>query len=110
MEPRNLCADIVEIFWDDRAGKPHRAKVLLEDISPAGACIQVECEVPIGAPMALRMREIGLAGTVTYCTLIAGSYFVGLLFWENHGWRPGLSDPQHLLRVPASIGESSTVN
>ena len=83
---RNLCSDLVELFWSDRLGWPHRAKAVLEDISPAGACLQVETLIPVKAELALRLGELGLPATVKYCTLIDGSYFIGVEFSPGRGW------------------------
>jgi hypothetical protein len=97
---RNLCSDLVELFWSDRLGWPHRANAVLEDISPTGACVQVETIIPVNAELALRLGELGLPAIVKYCTLIDGSYFVGVEFSSEKGWSPEEYNPKHILRWP----------
>jgi hypothetical protein len=105
-ERRNLCSDIVELFWNDRLGWPHRAKANLEDISTAGACVQTDAKIPVNSEIAMRLREAGFPGKVRYCTLVGGSYFVGVEFAEGSGWSPGNPDPKHILRL--SVLEEDT--
>jgi hypothetical protein len=100
-QQRNLCSDIVELFWNDRSGWPHRAKALLEDISTSGACVQTDARIPVNVELALRLGESGFPAIVRYCTLIDGSYFVGVEFAEGSGWTPGEPDPEHILLLPA---------
>jgi hypothetical protein len=108
-QQRNLCSDIVELFWNDRLGWPHRAKALLEDITPEGACVQTDVKIPVDAELSLRLGEKGFPATVRYCTLISGGYFVGVEFAEGSGWVPGHPDPQHILRWPTESGLNEPV-
>lgn len=97
---RNLCSDIVELFWSDRLGWPHRAKAILEDISRTGACVQIDLPIPVNAELAFRLDDTGFPGKVRYCTLIGGSYFVGIEFTPGIGWSPGRPDPEHIFHWP----------
>jgi hypothetical protein len=106
---RNLCSDLVELFWSDRLGWPHRAEAVLEDISPTGACVQVESVVPVNAELALRLGQLGLPAIVRYCTLVDGSYFVGIEFSPEKGWSPEEYDPKHILLWPSSEEERDTL-
>jgi hypothetical protein len=107
---RSLCSEIVELFWSDGLGWPHRAKAILEDISPQGACLQTEAILPIHAEVALKLGEIGLPGAVRYCTLIGGSYFVGVEFAEGRGWSREQYGPEHLLSWLMWEHERATLN
>jgi hypothetical protein len=106
---RNLCSDLVELFWSDRLGWPHRARAVLEDISPTGACVQVETIIPVNEELALRLGELGLPAIVRYCTLIDGSYFVGVEFSSEKGWSPEEYNPKHILRWPTLEEERDTL-
>ena len=99
---RNLCSDIVELFWSDPLGWPHRTKAVLEDISATGACVQIEGSIAVTTQLALRLGESGLPGKVRYCTLIGGSYFVGIEFAPGTRWAPEDFYPKHILHWPAS--------
>ena len=105
-EPRNLCSDIVELAWEDRLGRHHTTKGVLEDISTEGSCVQTEIAVPIETMISLRLENARYTATVRYCTLISGGYFVGLGF-EGLGWTPQMSGPRHLLMAPIGGGESA---
>ena len=97
---RNLCSDVVELFWSDRLGWPQRLKVILEDISPKGACLQSDMVIPLNVEIALRLGEFGLPGIVRYCTLINGAYFVGVEFAFGTGWKMEDYNPKHILEWP----------
>jgi hypothetical protein len=105
---RSLCSDIVELFWSDRLGWPHRAKAVLEDISPTGACVQVEALIPMNVELALRLGEIGLPAIVKYCTLIGGSYFVGVEFAAGTQWQEEEYTPKHIFQWPTLADERVT--
>jgi hypothetical protein len=107
--PRNLCSDIVELFWNDRLGWPHRAKAILEDISVTGACVQTETSIPVDTELALRMGELGFPGNVRYCTLIGGSYFVGVEFLAGTQWMADEYKPKHILMWPTPEIERATL-
>ena len=97
---RNLCSDIVEIFWSNHLGWPSRTKAVLEDISPTGACLQIEIPVLVGTEVALRLGDLGFPGQVKYCTLIGGGYFVGLEFSSGQRWTKEEFDPEYILELP----------
>ena len=37
-----MCADMVGVEWTDDVGQPRKCTGLLEDISPLGACLQLD--------------------------------------------------------------------
>jgi len=37
---------MVEVRWEDEENQPQKALALLEDISPSGACVQLENAIP----------------------------------------------------------------
>lgn len=96
-EVRMLCADMVEVNWEERSGAGCSATGLLEDISPSGACLQLERAVPVGA--ALRWKAAGheFSGKVRYCVYREIGYFVGVEFESGSKWSQGTFEPQHLL-------------
>ena len=56
-EVRMLCADVVEVSWRER-GHARTGTGLLEDISPSGACLQLDTPAPVGTNM--RWHAAGL--------------------------------------------------
>ncbi|MBV8847520.1 MAG: PilZ domain-containing protein [Bryobacterales bacterium] len=97
IEPRMLCADLVEIEWKDLNGRRRREMANLEDISLSGACIQIERPVPLGTPMRIHYPSGELTGTVQYCVFREIGYFLGIEFNPGNRWSQRAFRPQHLL-------------
>jgi PilZ domain len=93
-EVRMLCADMLEVHW----GR-HCATALLEDISPSGACLQTEIEVPVGADIHWRSPRQEFTGRVVYCTWREIGYFVGVEFAPGTKWSEEAYQPEHLLDI-----------
>jgi hypothetical protein len=96
-EVRMMCADMVEVCWTNRSGVSRRTMALLEDISPSGACLQVETSVPVGARIRWDSPRKGLSGVVRYCVYREIGYFVGVEFDPSSKWSKKVYKPQHLL-------------
>ena len=92
-----LCADIVEVTWKAPSGRKGRATGVLEDISPSGACFQLETPVPVGAKMEWRSPKCEFRGAVRYCVYREIGYFVGVEFSPASKWSKNAYRPQHLL-------------
>jgi hypothetical protein len=97
-EVRMLCADMVEVCWNDQAGRTRKATGLLEDISPRGACLQMETdEIHWGSP------QQAFTGRVRYCVYREIGYFVGVEFKPESRWSKKIYRPQHLLDLQQLI-------
>jgi hypothetical protein len=96
-EVRMLCADVVEACWTDPDGQTHRANALLEDISPSGACLQLETAVPLGVTLNWCCSQHEFLGKVRYCVYREIGYFVGVEFDPSSKWSKKEYTPQHLL-------------
>jgi len=102
IENRLICADLVRLDWNIRT-----LEGVLEDISPQGACIQLEEPVPEGE--AITITEIEghsppFSGWVTYCVYRECGYFVGIQFSRGSKWSPGVFEPQHLTNLEQLTG------
>ena len=78
------------------------AEAVLEDISPHGACIQVEEPIPTGVPILIsaeRDETARLAGEVSYCVFRDYGYFIGVRFAEETLWSSTSFRPQHLTNL-----------
>ena len=93
-EARMLCADMVQVQWNRR-----HATALLEDISPSGACLQMELEVPIGSEICWESQHSRFAGVVRYCEYREIGWFIGVEFVPGTQWSQSTYEPQHLLDV-----------
>jgi hypothetical protein len=96
-EVRMLCADMVEVCWKDHTGRKRRATGLLEDISPSGACLQLETAVPLGVDIVWDSPKQEFTGRVQYCVYREIGYFVGVAFDSASKWSKKAYRPQHLL-------------
>jgi hypothetical protein len=111
IEPRLMCADMVEVFWKDHTGKRRHAMALLEDIGESGACLQLETPIPDGAVVEWRSPKRDFRGKVCYCTYREIGYFAGIEFiasskWSRSAYRPQhLFDPRRLERTKMEIPE-----
>lgn len=95
---RSLCADLVELEWKDKSGWVRTAPAILEDISPRGACLQLEYPVPVNTEAIIRHPEPWtIECRTSYCNYREIGYFVGLEFKEGSRWSRRTFRPQHLL-------------
>ena len=97
VEPRLLCADLVDVQWKDQTGRIRRGVANLEDISLSGACLQVERPVALGTPFRITYPNGVLMGKVRYCVFREIGYFLGVEFEPGNRWSQRSYKPQHLL-------------
>jgi hypothetical protein len=105
-EPRLLCADMVDVEWQDRSGRTRKAAALLEDIAASGACIQFETAIPLGTELKVSCAQGVLEGVVRYCVYREIGYFVGVQFSGSSRWSRQEFEPQHLLDLGEMLAES----
>jgi hypothetical protein len=96
-EARMLCADIVEVTWTAGGVRHPVDTALLEDISPSGACLQLEEAAPVGASITWKLAGYSFAGKIRYCAYREIGYFVGVEFAPGLKWSQTDIEPQHLL-------------
>jgi hypothetical protein len=105
LEFRVLCADMLEVSWKDRGGS-RGATALLEDISPSGACLQLETAVPCGVEIRWECPKQKFVGRVRYCTYREIGYFVGVEFEGGTRWSRQAYQPRHFLDLEHLIARS----
>ncbi len=103
-----LCADLIDVYWMDHSGRSRSALANLEDISPSGACIQMDNSVPLETLLRLTHAKTEMRGRVRYCVFRDTGYFLGIDFepgcrWTRSRFRPKhLLDPRELVRACAT--------
>ena len=97
IQPRLLCADLVDIEWKEKTGRIRRCVANLEDISLSGACVQLDRPIPLGCPMRISYPKGELVGTVRYCVFREIGFFLGVEFEDGCRWSQRQFRPQHLL-------------
>ena len=92
---RSLCSDLVELSFNDQTGRSFSQTVLLEDVSPTGACLQSSIPVATGASVRIRPRgrDLEVEAVVAYCKMLDDGYLLGLEYsapaeGSGQGWRP----------------------
>ena len=108
-DARLWCSDLIAVRPE--GAEPVELVANLEDISPAGACVQFEQPVPAGARLCLMLGRHRFRGQVTHCTHNEIGYFVGVRFDTGRKWSSKIYKPKHLLdpaQVPARRPTSKT--
>ncbi|MBV9613076.1 MAG: hypothetical protein JO091_11425 [Acidobacteriaceae bacterium] len=96
-DTRLLCAELVEVIWQDDAGRKRRRVANLEDISLSGICLQVEKAISPGTSIRMSYGDGELVGTVRYCVFRDIGYFLGIQLEDGCRWSTRHFKPQHLL-------------
>jgi len=94
---RLLCAELVQILWQDEAGRERKRVANLEDISLSGVCLQVESPIAAGTAIAIQYGDGELLGTIKYCRFQDSGYFLGVQLAEGSRWSTQHYKPEHLL-------------
>jgi len=79
-------------------------EAVLEDISPQGACVQVEECIPLGARIAISATsgaKARFSGRVSYCVYRDSGYFVGIQLSDATKWSSGVFEPRHMISLAA---------
>ncbi len=106
MYARSLCSDLVRVEWVDEEGWTHELAAVLEDISPGGACLQVESPIPTETEVRVRQGNRWKSVCRTkYCEFREIGYFIGLQFRAGERWNPESFNPRHLLDLTHLIQE-----
>jgi hypothetical protein len=92
-----MCADMVEVRWEDENQQPQRVVALLEDISSYGACLQLENPLPLGTRVDWDCPKQSFSGVVRYCVYREIGFFAGVEFAGACRWSLKAFKPQHLL-------------
>jgi hypothetical protein len=100
-EPRFMCSDLVKVRIQDAAGT-REVTANLEDISPSGACVQLEDAALAGADIEVICDKCRLKGKVSYCRFAALGYDVGIAFHKQSSWNRRRFAPKHLLEIPVN--------
>jgi hypothetical protein len=106
-DERSLCAELVKVIWTDESGGKQKELAALEDISPGGACLQVEHPIAVDTPISLLYPDGRYHGRVRYCLFQHTGYFVGVEFDPGYQWSKQQFMPSHLLEIHSVPGRKS---
>ena len=95
---RELCADLVQVRWKTEMEEVRTDTAILEDISPAGACLEMERMIPPGTKILLDFPTDHCNARVIYCKFDEIKYLIGVEFEQGYRWSRRKFKPQHLLQ------------
>jgi hypothetical protein len=98
-DERSLCADLIKIVWSDASGEKHKELAALEDISPGGACLQIEHPIPVNTAVSIVYASGRYCGRIRYCMFQQTGYFLGVEFDAGYRWSRRDFMPSHLLEL-----------
>jgi hypothetical protein len=93
-EARMFCADVVDVRWQDRnTGRTRQVMANLDDISPRGACLRIDCIIAAKTPLRIIHSGGELTGKVIYCVWQDVGFVIGVEFdpdcrWSQENYRP----------------------
>jgi len=102
-EPRYMCAELVNILICHEDQTVEEAIANLEDISPSGACVQLEKAVRLGADIEIVCSTCRFKGKVRNCRYAGDGYDVGVAFDHPRAWDPSRYEPAHLLPIETGL-------
>ena len=102
-ERRLLCSDLIRVRLEGNRRVELTAN--LEDISPSGACVQVEEPLAVASGICLICPGCRYRGTVKYCIHNQIGYFAGICFDSGQKWSREDYEPAHLLDLALPDGQ-----
>jgi len=98
LENRDLCADLIKMAWAPEY-EPFRSEwAILGDISPSGACLEIEEPVPVNAIVELEFGGDRCQAVVQYCKYDKVNYLLGVKFKQGYRWSSNRWEPKHLIQ------------
>jgi PilZ domain len=104
-EPRYMCAELVNIVIRHEDQTVEEAVANLEDISPSGACVQLEAAVRLGVDIEIVCSTCRFKGKVRNCRFAGAGYDVGVAFDTPRAWDASRYEPAHLLPVETGLAD-----
>ena len=102
-EPRYMCSELVNIRIRHEDQTVQEAVANLEDISPSGACVQLDEAVRLDAEIEIVCSTCRFKGKVRNCRFAGSLYDVGVAFDDPGAWDPSRYEPAHLLPVETGL-------
>ncbi|MBN2337462.1 MAG: hypothetical protein JXP48_02885 [Acidobacteria bacterium] len=95
-EERELCADLVKVQWENNSGSLQSEWAILSDISPSGACLEVEIPIEPETVVGLQFASEQCRARAKYCRFDKVNYLLGVEFENGYRWSRRRFKPEHL--------------
>ncbi|MCL2877926.1 MAG: PilZ domain-containing protein [Acidobacteria bacterium] len=99
LENRDLCADLVKMSCTPNPEHPYDDWAILGDISPSGACLEIDEPIPVDTVVELEFGEDRCRAVVRYCVYDKVKYLLGVEFEPGYSWSSSRWEPKHLVRI-----------
>jgi len=99
VENRDLCADLIKMAWTPEMESFRTEWAILGDISPSGACLEIEEPVPVNAIVELEFGCDRCQAVVQYCKYDKVNYLLGVKFNHGYRWSSNRWEPKHLIQL-----------
>ncbi|MBI4873797.1 MAG: PilZ domain-containing protein [Acidobacteria bacterium] len=83
IEPRFPCDDPVDVRWKDTTGQNCKAIANLVNLSPSGACLQMDSPIPLETVLRIAHKNGSFHGRIRYCVCGEIGYALGVRFEPN---------------------------
>ena len=100
-ENRDLCADLVKVIWAPNFRQSCMDWAILGDISPSGACLEIDEPIPENTIVMLEFGGERCQAVVRYCKYDMVNYLLGVEFEEGYRWSSNRWEPKHLIQLCA---------
>lgn len=100
-ENRDLCADLVKVVWKPNLMMPCMDWAILGDISPSGACLEIDEPISVDTIVDLEFGGERCQAIVRYCKYDMVNYLLGVEFEEGYRWSSNRWAPKHLIQLYA---------
>lgn len=96
-ENRELCADLIKVTWTPECEVTKTEWTILGDISPSGACLEIEEPIPPDTIVTLEFGKDRCQARIQYCKYDRATYLLGVKFEEGYRWSSDRWKPEHLV-------------
>jgi hypothetical protein len=97
---RLMCSELVEIAFQDQAGRWIRETGVIEDVGSNGLGVSLNLPVAVGRTVTVSNPRFRSQATVRHCEFEEYGYLLGLEFSGGFEWNRADWEPEHLLRLP----------
>jgi hypothetical protein len=97
-EDRELCAELIRVEWEEELGLPASEWAILDDISPSGACLEMEEAIPPGTLISIQFTGDNCKARTIYCNPERSNFLIGVQFEQGYRWSRRKFKPEHLLQ------------